>query len=160
MLAQWARKLLAVDELRALTGELAAGAGSREFCARLQRRLGFTILTAEAELLHIPATGPAVVVANHSFGLADAVITSNVLFRRRDDIRYLANQQVLEVDGVRDLVFPVDLADTPAARRTNARSLRNRLNWLDGGGLLVVFPAGVVAHWQWSTLGVTEAKME
>lgn len=157
ILSQWAEKLLAVDELRALTRELAAGACSREFCARLQQRLGLTIETADAELLHIPAAGPTVIVANHSFGLADAVITSNVLFRRREDIRYLANQQVLEVDGVRDLVFPVDLSDTPAARRTNARSLRDSLNWLDAGGLLVVFPAGVVAHWRWSTLGVTEA---
>ncbi|MFN0101577.1 MAG: lysophospholipid acyltransferase family protein [Bryobacteraceae bacterium] len=158
MFAQWAEKLLAVDELRALTRELAAGAGSREFCARLQQRLGLTIETTAAELLHVPATGPTVVVANHSFGLADAVITSNLLFRRREDIRYLANRRVLEVDGVRDLVFPVDLADTPAARRTNARSLRDGLNWLDNGGLLVVFPAGVVAHWQWSTLGVTEGR--
>lgn len=157
-LAEWAGKLLAVDELRALTSELAAGAGSREFCARLQRRLGLTIETAGAELTHIPATGPAVVVANHSFGLADAVITSNVVFRRREDIRYLANRQVLAVDGVRDLVFPVDLSDTAAARRLNAHSLRDSLNWLDGGGLLVVFPAGVVAHWRWSALGVAEGK--
>ena len=158
MLAQWAEKLLAVDELRALTRELADGACSREFCSRLQQRLGLTIETADQELLHIPATGPTVVVANHSFGLADAVITSNVLFRRREDIRYLANQQVMEMNGVRELVFPVDLSDSPAARRTNARSLRDSLNWLDAGGLLVVFPAGVVAHWKWSTLGVTEDK--
>lgn len=48
------------------------------------------------------------VVANHSFGLVDAVITVSVLFRRRDDIRYLANHQILEVNGARDLVFNVD----------------------------------------------------
>lgn len=157
-LSPWTEKLFSVDEFRSFTSELAAGAGSREFCARLQQRLGLTIDAADNELRHIPATGPTVVVANHSFGLTDAVITANLLFRRRDDIRYLANQQVLEVDGVRDLCFPVDLADTPAARRTNARSLRDSLQWLDRGGLLVVFPAGVVAHWQWRRLGVTEAK--
>ena len=156
-LSPWTEKLFAVDQFRAFTRESAAGAGSREFCARLQQRLGLRIDVSERELLHIPAAGPTVVVANHSFGLTDAVITANLLFRRRDDIRYLANQQILAVDGVRELCFPVDLADTPAARRANARSLRDSLHWLDRGGLLVVFPAGVVAHWQWRRLGVTEA---
>lgn len=156
LLSQIARKLLSVDEFRSFTADSAAGAGSREFCARLQQRLGLTIHTPEADLRHIPATGPVVVVANHAYGLTDAVITSNLLFRRREDIRYLANRQVLEVDGVRDLVFPVELSDAPEARRANARSLRDSLEWLDRGGLLVVFPAGVVAHWQWKRLGVTE----
>jgi putative hemolysin len=153
-----AEKLLGIEELRAMTSELARGADSKEFCARLQERLALKIDISEEELERIPTTGATVVVANHSFGLADAVITSNLLFRRRSDIRYLANEMILQVDGVRDLCFPVDLRDTPEARRTNARSLRDSLKWLDQGGLLVVFPAGEVAHWRWSTLRVTESK--
>jgi len=157
LLSQWTEKLLAIDELRSVTKELSAGAGSREFCSRLQERLGLTIDADDSELRHIPESGPVVVVANHSFGLTDAVITSNLLFRRREDIRYLANKEVLAVDGVRELVFPVDLSESAEARRMNARSVRESLQWLDKGGLLVIFPAGEVAHWRWSRLSVTEA---
>ena len=37
-LSPWTEKLFSVDEFRSFTSELAAGAGSREFCARLQQR--------------------------------------------------------------------------------------------------------------------------
>ncbi|HEU0121923.1 MAG TPA: GNAT family N-acyltransferase [Bryobacteraceae bacterium] len=156
LLTQWVEKLLAIDQLRDFTRTLADGADSREFCHRLRERLGITIAAEETELRHIPARGPAVVVANHSYGLTDAVITSNLLFRRREDIRYLANEQVLGLEGVRRLVFPVDLSGSAESRRANARSLRKSLEWLDQGGLLVVFPAGEVAHWQWKRMRVTE----
>ena len=45
---------------------------------------------------------------------------------------------------------------TPAAQNENRVPLRAALEWLAGGGLLSVFPAGEVAHLDWKQLSVTD----
>jgi putative hemolysin len=96
-------------------------------------------------LATIPASGPAVIVANHPFGLLDGAVLLSVLMRVRPDVRLLVNRVLRCVPGVEEHCIFVDPFST-ADRGANAAALRRALRWLRGGGLLATFPAGEVAH--------------
>jgi len=103
-------------------------------------RIGGTGLTG------IPATGPLVVVANHPFGAADGLALLAMLERVRADVRVVGNAWLANVPELADRCVRVD----PDGRRqfvgTNARAIRDTFRWLRGGGCVLIFPAGEVAH--------------
>ncbi|MBI2689314.1 MAG: hypothetical protein HYX27_23665 [Acidobacteria bacterium] len=51
-LPQWSEKIFAIDEMRMLTRDTAAGACTREFCARLRQRLGLHIAVVGSAIEH------------------------------------------------------------------------------------------------------------
>lgn len=96
----------------------------------------------------IPATGPALVVANHPFGGADAIALIALCLRRRADFRILANEVAASAPGIGPNVIPLSILGGRDAARLNAGSLKKALDHLRGGGLLAVFPAGEVSTWR------------
>ncbi len=104
----------------------------------------------------IPATGPVVIVANHPHGLADGLILGSLLARVRPDVKFLANP-LLAASAPAGVVIPIDPFGKKSAIRTNARGLREAVEWLAAGGLLVVFPAGQVASLDLLSRKVREA---
>ncbi len=46
----------------------------------------------EADLKHVPTEGPAVVFANHPFGMLDGILMAALILRLRPDVKLLANQ--------------------------------------------------------------------
>lgn len=99
------------------------------------------------EVERIPATGPAVVVANHPFGGIEGIALGKILGARRDDVRILANYMLGRIPEIRDFFFLVDPFEGPDSVRNNLGAVRQALAWLAGGGVLAVFPAGEVAHY-------------
>jgi putative hemolysin len=92
----------------------------------------------------VPQQGPVVVVANHPYGLADGLLLGSILSRVRPDVKFLANP-MLAGSAPQGAVISIDPFEDKASMRANARGLRQALEWLGAGGLLVVFPAGQVA---------------
>jgi putative hemolysin len=107
-------------------------------------------------LEHIPSKGPVVVVANHPFGGIEGLIMGDLLLRRRTDVRILGNYLLTHIIGVRDHIISVDPFDRRCAASANRSGLKQCLAWLKKGGVLVTFPAGEVASWQWSELRITD----
>jgi putative hemolysin len=101
----------------------------------------------------IPPRGPAVVVANHPFGLLEPAILAAFLREIRPDIRFLANERLAGLPEIEPYLIPVRL-DAP--RAANLAATRRALEFLLGGGLLVVFPAGAVSHFQWQQRASTD----
>ena len=131
---------------------------TRALPERLLSRLAVTYRTGERDLQQIPRTGPVVIVANHPFGLLEGAVLATVLARVRPDVRFLANDLLSVIPEIRDLLIPVDaMAGTSAAQR-NATGWRKSIEFLQGGGCLVVFPAGAVSHFQARQWAVTDAK--
>jgi len=63
------------------------------------------------------------------------------------------------LDGIselRDRFITVDVFGGRDAIRRNAASLREAVQWLRGGHLLVVFPSGEVSHWQSRQCGIAD----
>lgn len=118
------------------------------FFEKLLDGLHLTIAISEADRARIPRAGKVIVAANHPFGMLEGAVLGALLPRLRPDVRILANSMLARVPEVRDLLILVDPFGTPDAARRNQRGLREAIEWLDRGGMLVAFPAGEVAHFQ------------
>jgi putative hemolysin len=126
-----------------------------DFFIRLLQSLNIRYECSAADLKQIPAKGPVIIVANHPMGLLDGVIMGALLESVRPDIRFMANSLLLAVLQLRKYVIPVDPFGGSGANRFNRQGLRQSIEWLRGGGLLCVFPAGEVAAMRWPG-GVSE----
>jgi putative hemolysin len=113
---------------------------------QLLGKLAVTYRVSGLDLQQIPRTGATVIVANHPFGILEGAVLATVLQQIRPDVRFLANQVLGKIPEIQDLVIPVDVLRGTA--QNNAVGLRRTIEFLHGGGCLVVFPAGEVSHFQ------------
>jgi putative hemolysin len=133
-------KLFALDRLRDLyRGTLTP----EDLLARLDVR--FALPPEDAA--RIPATGPALFVSNHPYGLLDAVVLSVALPTVRRDLKIVASTMLRNIPMLRDRCFFVDNLGRADAASANSAAVRDCIRWLRNGGALLTFPAGEVAHW-------------
>lgn len=109
------------------------------------RRFRIDVDVAPADFERIPAVGPAVVLANHPFGVLDALAMGVTLHRRRPDFKILANAIFYAAPELRPYILPVDFSETRDAVRTNLRMRADAIAHLKSGGCVAVFPAGAVS---------------
>jgi putative hemolysin len=105
---------------------------------------------------HIPAKGPAVVVANHPFGGIEGILLADLLLSVRKDVKIMANFLLNRVPQMRALTIPVDPFKRPGSAFANIGPLRDAVCWVRGGGMLLVFPAGEVSHIKLATREITD----
>ncbi|MGC4054196.1 MAG: GNAT family N-acyltransferase [Paludibaculum sp.] len=149
-----AAKLFAFDRVEQAYAELRSNDDGKPFLQRLLDLLEVRCKVAERDLAHVPRSGPAVLVANHPFGILEGAALATVLRSIRPDVRFLANGILGVFPEVRDLLLSVD--PMGGAARRNSGALRQAIEFLQSGGLLVVFPAGEVSHFQWKQRMVTD----
>jgi len=94
----------------------------------------------------VPLTGRCVVVANHPFGAIEGLILASLLRSVRPDVKVMANALLGRIPELRDLLILVDPFGKPGSAQSNIRPLKEAIGWVKGGGMLVIFPAGEVAH--------------
>jgi putative hemolysin len=104
--------------------------------------------TDAADQARIPASGPVVVVANHPYGMLDGAILTVLLKRVREDVKVLTNFLLADVPELSSHCIFVDSFQTDRSIEANRRALRQAVAWLQQGGMLAIFPAGEVSHWQ------------
>jgi putative hemolysin len=96
----------------------------------------------------IPASGPVVVVSNHPYGVLDGATLTVLLTSVRPDVKVLTNFLLSDVPELQKHCIFVDPFQTDRSLESNRKALREALAWLQQGGMLAIFPAGEVAHWQ------------
>ena len=102
-----------------------------------------------ADLARIPAAGPVVVVANHPFGMLDGAVLAVLLTRVRPDVKVMTNHLLRDVPELaRHCIFVDPFQNGRGSIDVNRIAVREALAWLRDGGMLAVFPAGEVSHWQ------------
>jgi putative hemolysin len=147
-----AGKFLPVDRVRALyrlVRQSPAGFGLDSLLAQMRVELR----VEAADTARIPATGPVVVVANHPFGMLDGAVLAVLLTRVRPDVKVMTNYLLRDVPELaRHCIFVNPFQSDRAVRGNssdvNQRAVREALEWLRSGGMLAIFPAGEVSHWQ------------
>jgi putative hemolysin len=147
-----AEKFIPVDKVRELYRRVQRspeGFGLEGLLAAMRVELDVNA----ADSARIPATGPVVVVANHPFGMLDGAMLAVLLTRVRPDVKVMTNYLLRDVPELaRHCIFVDPLQSDRAvganAIDTNRRAVREALAWLQGGGMLAVFPAGEVSQWQ------------
>ena len=108
--------------------------------------MGIPVNTPQDELDNIPEDGPVVVVANHPHGLVDGMILAELIGRRRDDYRILTRAILDGIDEVASsYMIPVPFPHEADAQKKMVAMRAEAMGWLKSGGLITLFPSGVVA---------------
>ncbi|NRP12918.1 hypothetical protein XMM379_000928 [Aliiroseovarius sp. xm-m-379] len=108
--------------------------------------MGIDVQTPIEELAHIPLDGAVVVVANHPHGLVDGMVLAQLIGQRRDDYRILTRSVLDGIDEVASsYMIPVPFPHDPEAQRKMVEMRAKTMEWLKEGGLVTLFPSGVVA---------------
>jgi putative hemolysin len=102
----------------------------------------------DADIMRIPKKGPVVVVANHPYGMLDGAVLAVLLGRVRPDVKVMTNFLLEGVPELEEHCIFVDPLHTPGSAERNRKALKQGLAWLHRGGVLAIFPAGEVSHWQ------------
>ena len=140
----------------------------RDLYRRVQRAPdGFRLETLLAEMRvdlrldgadqgRIARTGPVVVVSNHPYGVLDGAILTVLLTRVRPDVKILTNFLLADVPELQHHCIFVDPFHTDRSIHANRKALRDALAHLQKGGMLAIFPAGEVSHWQMASAQVAD----
>lgn len=131
---------------RAQANDDASFVGKNIFLSALQENR--MTMDAAGLIDQIPANGPAIVVANHAFGGADAIALSGLCAQKRPDTRVLANAITAELPGISKWTIPLEILGEDGATHSNRSAMKQSLAVLRNGGILVVFPAGAVSRWR------------
>ncbi|MDD5262126.1 MAG: lysophospholipid acyltransferase family protein [Methylacidiphilales bacterium] len=150
-------RLLSLDRINAIytATQLGCSRGNNFFEACVQA-MDLSCEIPEGDLDRIPRKGPVVVVANHPFGGAEGILLGKLMLQIRPDVKLMANYLLGSMPEMRPWLIPVDPFGQNASARKNIRPMKDALQWLKHGGLLVVFPAGEVSHLRLSNRGVTD----
>jgi putative hemolysin len=125
---------------------------------RLLAEMDVELEIPASDLERVPKKGPVVVVANHPYGMLDGAALATLLTRVRPDVKVLTNFLLEGVPELERHCIFVDPMQTQHAGARNRRALRQALAWLLGGGMLAIFPAGEVSHWQMAQAEVTDPR--
>lgn len=149
-------RLVGLQKLARLYQHTPAALDSASFVRHSLAALMVNYEIGGAGLAAIPRQGPVVVVANHPFGALEGLILADLLYRVRPDVKIMANYLLQYFQELADLFIWVD----PFARRelvpANAAALKRAAQWVSGGGLLALFPAGEVSQRAWNRWTVVD----
>ncbi len=108
--------------------------------------MGIELTTPQDQLDRIPKTGPVVVVANHPHGMVDGMIFADLIGRVRPDYRILTRSLLTSIDEVAgSYMIPVPFPHDPDAQRKGVEMRAKAMAHLKAGGVVALFPSGVVA---------------
>lgn len=103
------------------------------------------LLTPAEQIKKIPKTGPLVIVSNHPFGLIDGMILCNLIGEVRRDYKILSRWFLAELKEVEDLLIPVSFRHDEDSLEKNLEMRRKCMEHLKNNGVIMLFPAGMVA---------------
>ncbi|WP_111430051.1 1-acyl-sn-glycerol-3-phosphate acyltransferase [Rhodobacteraceae bacterium DSL-40] len=104
-------------------------------------------------LENIPASGPAIVMANHPTGIADGVVLYKALSRRRPDLFIFANADAMRVlPQLGHVLAPVEWRPEKRSHKQNRETMNYAHEAFGSGRLGVLFPSGRLAKRRWLKL--------
>ena len=108
--------------------------------------MGIDLGTPREQLDLIPKEGPVIVVANHPHGMIDGMIFADLIGQVRPDYRILTRSLLTSIDEVASsYMIPVPFPHDPDAQRKGVEMRAKAMTHLKGGGVVALFPSGVVA---------------
>jgi len=107
--------------------------------------MGIDLQTPREQLQNIPGEGPVVVVANHPHGMVDGMIFADLIGRVRQDYRILTRSVLTGLDeAATSFMIPVPFPHDPDAQRKMVEMRAKAMEHLNNGGVVALFPSGVV----------------
>ena len=95
---------------------------------------------------HIPAHGPALIVANHPTGIADGIILNGLIAATRPDAYFFANRDILRVfPQMETMIAPVEWRKELRSHAKTRETMAYVREATEQGRLGVIFPSGRLA---------------
>lgn len=101
--------------------------------------------TPPEQIARIPKQGPVIVVANHPHGLVDGMILAELIGRVRTDYKILTRSLLTGVTEIEQFMIPVPFPHEDDAREQSLEMRSRAMGHLKQGGVVALFPSGVVA---------------
>jgi putative hemolysin len=155
-LSREAEQLVGLHRCAHIYHQIDSTCGAGDFSAQALKELGVSYEIDDRDLARIPTTGPCILIANHPFGGIEGLALFALIAKIRPDFKVMANYLLARIPQLQGQLVSVNPFGGTAATRTNLAPLRQALNWLKQGGLLVLFPAGEVSSWQSAEQGITD----
>ncbi|BFN37173.1 lysophospholipid acyltransferase family protein [Fidelibacter multiformis] len=141
--------LFAFGRLNDLYSKLRNRPDHETFEACVLKNMNITYAVSDAKTLHnIPEKGPFIIIANHPFGVLDGLILMDLIYRIRQDVKFIAQKEIKYIPDIRDRLILVDTHRSPESKYMNIKAVRHGLQWLKRGGGLVLFPSGAVSQFR------------
>lgn len=122
------------------------------------QQLDITLDFQKNDLEKIPKNGPVILISNHPSGILDGVILYYLTQLVRKDSKVI----VSEISTIlTPAVTPVSIIVNPwknYQHEQNISGQKEALSFLENGGMLGIFPAGGVAHWQFKEGCITDSR--
>lgn len=107
--------------------------------------MGISLDTPAKEIARIPATGPVIVVANHPHGLVDGMVLAELIGRVRTDYKILTRSLLTGIPEIEQFMIPVPFPHEDDSIKKSLEMRKTAMAHLAAGGVVVLFPSGVVA---------------
>ena len=107
--------------------------------------LKLKIRISNLELEKIPSTGPAIVIANHPFGVLDGLVLSWLVSQKRNDFKLLVHSLLLRAPETKGNLLPIDFTGDKKALLTNLETRKKARKHISDGGCIIIFPSGTVS---------------
>jgi len=138
---EWLRRIACESQINATLDTLVNLSGL-PFVAQALENMRFSYRVAPTDRENIPTEGRVVIVANHPLGALDALALLNLVGSVRSDVRILANDVLMQLEPLAELLIPCDVFNAQGARA----GLREAYRALEREQVLIVFPAGEVSR--------------
>lgn len=109
------------------------------------RVMGISLTTPADEVARIPATGPVIIVANHPHGLVDGMILAELIGRVRTDYKILTRSLLTGIPEIEQFMIPVPFPHEDDSIQKSLTMRKTAMAHLAAGGVVALFPSGVVA---------------
>lgn len=120
---------------------------NRSFPDKVLEKLNIIYDLTDEDLSRIMLpSGPVIIIANHPFGGIEGLILASLLRSVRCDVKFMANYLLNPIPEMREMLISVNPFKGEKSVRNNIKPLRESVQWVKNGGMLVVFPAGEVSH--------------
>lgn len=115
------------------------------FFTRALQLMQIDVLTPEEQIANLPTTGPMIVVANHPHGLVDGLVLAELIGKVREDYKILTRSLLTGIPEIEKFMLPVAFPHEKNSQRLNINMRKEAMAHLKDGGVIVLFPAGVVS---------------
>ena len=149
--------LIRLRRLNEIYAKLPVRESALDFFTRALEALNVHAETDAADLARIPREGACILIANHPYGMVESLLLGHLLRQVRTDFKILGNYLMSTIPEMREFNIAVDPFGGEEAKRRNVGPMREALRHLRNGGLLILFPAGEVAHLDWRLQPVTDS---
>jgi len=113
-----------------------------EFVEQVLTHFNVSYSVRDSERENIPATGRAVIIANHPIGSLDGLALIKMVCDIRPDVKVVVNSLLMHVEPLQPMLLPVN----NMGGKTPKENLKAVHQHLETDGAIIVFPAGEVSR--------------